>query len=146
MQQQAALFDCPIRVRQCCAMSKNTGRFRLASWLALAAMAFNALWPLLANARPAGQVAIFEVCTAVGTTPVAGDAGTVPAEGGERHLAPHCALCSTGTDKAPAAAQGTPLILAGAISTAERPHASFLDPVSTQPRSAAQPRAPPRIS
>ena len=127
-------------------MRATSTPFRFASWLAMAAMALNALWPLLANAKPAGQAALFEICTAAGISTVSGDTGTAPAEGGERHLIPHCALCTTGTDKAPAASQNTPLVMVEAAVAVEHPWVTLHGPAVTQPRSQAQPRAPPVLS
>ena len=124
-------------------MRACTASFRFASWLAIA---LNALWPLLANARPASQSAIFEICTAAGISTAAGDAGTAPAEGSERHLVPHCALCTSGADKAPAAAQSTSLVLIDASAAVEQPWVTLRGPAVTQARSRAQPRAPPVLS
>lgn len=85
-------------------MRAATLPFRFASWLAIAAMAFNALWPLLAQARPAAPPALLEICTAAGVRLAEGAVGHEPVDGAERHLKPHCALCSVGADKAPAVA------------------------------------------
>ena len=72
---------------------------RTTAWLAILAMALNALWPLIANAKPAGVESLFEVCTTQGFKSVAGDPAGAPDDSGEKHLQPHCPLCSFGTDK-----------------------------------------------
>ncbi|HUQ25984.1 MAG TPA: DUF2946 family protein, partial [Burkholderiales bacterium] len=62
---------------------------KLTSWLAIAAMALNALWPLIAQARPATLV---PVCTVAGVTHyVEIPGGTTPADSHE-----HCAFCFAG--------------------------------------------------
>ncbi len=127
-------------------MRTASAKFRFASWLAIAAMALNALWPLLANAQPAGQASMFEVCTAEGIKFVSGDAGKAPAESGARHLQPHCALCSFGADKVPALAQAAfavPVIVDASFGIAQL---AALSPGRLDPRSPAQPRAPPVLS
>lgn len=73
-------------------------QFRLASWLALAAMALNALWPLLVQARPAGVPVLSLICTAQGLRSLPGDpvAPVQPADTASSQL--HCVLCSAGGD------------------------------------------------
>lgn len=127
-------------------MRTASAKFRLASWLAIAGMALNALWPLLANAQPAGQASMFEVCTAGGIKFVPDDAGKATAENGARHLQPHCALCSFGADKVPALAQAAfavSVIVDAAFGIAPL---AALSPGRPDPRSPAQPRAPPVLS
>ncbi|SRR5579864_7569904 len=41
-------------------------RGRIAAWLALAAIALNAFWPVIANARPAESAVSSEICSAIG--------------------------------------------------------------------------------
>ena len=63
---------------------------RLATWLAILAMALQALWPLIAKARPATLV---PVCTVGGVTHyVDVPDGRSPAD--EQHQ--HCAFCFVG--------------------------------------------------
>ena len=127
-------------------MRAASAKFRLASWLAIAAMALQALWPLLANAQPSGQLAQFEVCSSDGVRFVNGDTGQEPAGSVAKHLQPHCALCSFGADKAPAVA---PLGYAvpPAVESSGIPSATALSPpASPDPRSPAQSRAPPLFS
>jgi hypothetical protein len=118
--------------------------FRLTSWLALFAMALNALWPLLANAQPATAPAQVEICTAAGLQ-LPGD-GHAPLDDARRHLQPHCALCSMGADKVPAAVGALDWSVAPAAPSGGRIASAVLpQPPHTHP-TPAQPRAPPRLS
>ena len=63
---------------------------RLTAWLAVAAMALNALWPLLAHAGPAEFSA--PVCTTSATAEFTSPAGTLPAPPAKLN-APHCPFC-----------------------------------------------------
>ncbi|OAI52156.1 hypothetical protein AYO46_06415 [Betaproteobacteria bacterium SCGC AG-212-J23] len=106
---------------------------KLAGWLAIVAMALNALWPLIAQARPATLV---PVCTVGGTTHyVEIPGGTTPVDSQHEH----CAFCFAGA----------------ALPASHVPHGldafSFISPkaVSFTPRSfilvSADARAPPVV-
>src|SRR5215470_9579887 len=69
-------------------------RRRTAAWLALAAMALNAAWPLLVNAQPVDPAA--EICSANGGNHAAGGA---PAKPGKEYHASHCNLCPFGAER-----------------------------------------------
>ena len=122
---------------------------RFTAWIAIAAMALNALWPLLANAQPGGTASPFEVCTAQGLKTIAADAGSVPdssGQSGSEHLQPHCPLCSTGSDKY-SAAPSTPLVVISAVESGCITPAAVQSAESRSDfRSPAQPRAPPAVS
>ena len=113
-------------------------RRRIAAWLALAAMALNAAWPLLANAKPADPGA--EICSATGLNHAAGGAPAAPAKGVHSS---HCNLCPFGAERGAAGSpvgQSLPLPLpesAPAFARGDSP----LPPLSLYP--AAPPRAPP---
>ena len=77
-------------------------RRRSAAWLALAAMALNAAWPLLANAKPADPSA--EVCSANG-----GKHGA-PATPDKGYHASHCNLCPFGAERGAAIAITPPAL------------------------------------
>src|SRR5262247_764480 len=82
-------------------------RRRAAAWLALAAMALNAAWPLLANAKPVDPSA--EICSASGLNHAAGGAPLVPEKG--LH-ASHCTLCPFGAERgAPIPFAAQPLLV-----------------------------------
>lgn len=124
-------------------MQLNRTRIRLTAWLALLAVALNAFWPLLAQARPAqaGETG-FEVCTVAGIRHL-GTKDEAPARG---QLVPHCAFCTLGAGHAPLAAMPACVL----------PPAPFsfgaVAPRDTGPHlvrfgfESAQPRAPPLVS
>lgn len=109
-----------------------------AAWLALAGVALNAAWPLLANAKP--SVPPSEICSATGLKHAPGGAP-------EKDLhASHCALCPYGAERCaaiPYAAQ-PPLVTAPAtarvFTRSEAPQAQIAL------WAAAPPRAPPFLS
>lgn len=106
---------------------------KITSWLAILAMALNALWPLVALARPSLLV---EVCSAGGVThDIELPGGNAPT--GSHHQ--HCAFCFAGAAlPAPRVAEGVAAV-------------SFTSPkaVSFTPRSfilvSADARAPPLL-
>jgi len=80
-------------------MYQKNSSSRLVSWLAIAVMALNALWPLLATARPAGVPSFMEICTSTGMQLVAGDPVAPSGDSDNKHLQEHCPLCVLGTDR-----------------------------------------------
>jgi hypothetical protein len=113
-------------------------RRRTAAWLALAAMALNAAWPLLANAQPADPA--LEICSAASGSHAGGGAPATPGKG---YHASHCNLCPFGAERAAAiaAVTGTSLLPVAApeqvFARCEAPQVS----ISLYP--AAPPRGPP---
>jgi len=65
----------------------------LPAWLAILAMALQALWPLIAQAKPFDPLQSAVICSAAGMALPAG--GDVPS-GGDRALE-HCKLCVSGS-------------------------------------------------
>ena len=123
-------------------MWARTTSSRFTVWLAILAMALNALWPLIANAKPSGVESLFEICTTQGLKAVAGDASSQGDEGA-KHLQPHCPLCSHGLDKAIALPSSLPsmaklAVVGSAIAIA--PESRSFDAPRFNP---ARPRAPP---
>jgi hypothetical protein len=118
-------------------MSAHRFRSRTAAWLALAGMALNASWPLLANAKPNVPALPSEVCSATGQK----HSGESPLSKGAQPS--HCALCPFNAERGPAiphakhiALPSEPVSVHHAVHRdAPRPEAA-LDP-------AARPRAPP---
>ena len=112
-----------------------------AVWLALAAMALNAAWPLMANARPAGPAS--EICSATGVRHAAGGAPSAP---DKNFHASHCNLCPFGAERSAAiSATVGPLPVpapapARAFVRGDAPQVGF------NLHSAAPPRAPPVLS
>lgn len=109
---------------------------RLSAWLAIAAMALNALWPLLAQAGPAEFALSW--CSAVGAK-----AGPVlPAPESPKLRAAQCPFCA-GAGDAGVALGGCPFsvrVVAGAGTALAATHSSV---VSTATYLAASPRGPP---
>ena len=119
---------------------------RFTAWLAILAMALNALWPLIANAKPAGASSLMEVCTARGLKALAGEPVSSPDDAGAKHLQPHCPLCSFGTDKV-SAPPAAPLYLAPAAASGCGPSVASQSAESRSDiRFPAHPRAPPASS
>jgi hypothetical protein len=76
-------------------------RHRIASWLAIFAMALNALWPLLAQARPR-SVALVPLCTVGGETHyVEVPLGKTPLEQKSSAQGEHCSYCTLSALPAP---------------------------------------------
>lgn len=104
---------------------------RLAGWLAILAMALQALWPLIAQARPATLVS---VCSAGGVT------HQIELPDGDSPRAGHCPLCVIGAPPALASAPAPALRLPpAAAAPRDRAFAVVLEAHPTP----GQPRAPP---
>jgi hypothetical protein len=124
-------------------MRARTTSSRFTVWLAILAMALNALWPLIANAKPAGVESLFEVCTTQGLKSVAGDPAGAPDDSGAKHLQPHCPLCSFGTDKMSAPPSSPLVIEPAAVAGRVALSAMVTESPSSDFRTPAHPRAPP---
>ena len=116
---------------------------RTTAWLAILAMALNALWPLIANAKPAGVESLFEVCTTQGFKSVAGDPAGAPDDSGEKHLQPHCPLCSYGTDKVFVPPSSPLVVEPAAAAGCATASVTASEPPSSDVHTPAHPRAPP---
>ena len=119
-------------------------RSRIAAWLALAGIALNASWPLLANARPNAPALPSEVCSATGQKH-AGESlpGEAPGKGARPS---HCALCPFNAERGPAISGAAPALLCPVPASgpvrelfSEPQLPAALDPC-------APPRAPPSFS
>jgi hypothetical protein len=114
----------------------NAHRFRsrIAAWVALAGIALNASWPLLANAAPRVPALPSEICSATGQK----HAGESPL--GKTDQPSHCKLCPYSADRGPAISGGAPAFRCPL--PASRPVSDFV----SKPRLAAalDPCAPPR--
>src|SRR5438552_18994140 len=108
-------------------------RSRIAAWLALAGIALNASWPLLANARPNAPALPSEICTATGQK----HAGESPFGKGARPS--HCTLCPFNAERG-AAISGSALALLCPIPACGPVRELFSEP---QLASALVPWAPP---
>ena len=122
-------------------MGANRSRSRIAAWLALAGMALNASWPLLANARPNAPALPSEICSATGLKH-AGESlpGQAPGKGVQPS---HCTLCPFNAERGAALASAAGAIFAPAPAAAQEPefYEAPLLAVAFDPT--APPRAPP---
>ncbi|HTF16402.1 MAG TPA: DUF2946 family protein [Burkholderiales bacterium] len=120
-------------------MTASLYRSRIAAWLALAGIALNASWPLLANARPSVPALPSEICSATGLKHAGeGLPGDIP---GVRPA--HCTLCPFNAERGAAISGAAPALLCpmpdrGQVQEffSEPQLQAALDP-------AARPRAPP---
>jgi hypothetical protein len=106
-----------------------------AAWLALTAMALNAAWPLLANAKPFDPSS--EICSASGLEHAGGGAPGVPGKG--LH-ASHCSLCPFGAERCAT----IPLAITPPPVPVAVPAQAFARGDAPQVRFALHPSAPPR--
>ena len=109
-------------------------RSRIAAWLALAGMALNASWPLIANARTSVPALPSEVCSATGQK----HAGESPLSKGARPS--HCTLCPYNAERGPAISGAAPALLCP-MPASGQVRESFSE---LQPQAALDPAAPPR--
>lgn len=117
---------------------------RIATWLAMAAVALNALWPLIANAKPGYADFAQEICSVV----MRDDAGRYsPSDAPTaKHLAKHCAFCSAGgnTNVIPAYT-AVPAVIQTEAEESRPDFAASCTPAAPD-HHPAQPRAPPSAS
>src|SRR5258705_6302340 len=118
--------------------------FRAAAWIAIAAMALQALWPLLAQAKPKDAVLV-PVCTVQGVTHYI----ELPSNGTpvEQHAASqhdHCSFCSFGGDRAALSPYLQPVVSTGLEEARPAPAAS--SEFRSEKSFSARPRAPPAVS
>ena len=91
---------------------------RVAAVLALLGMAFNALWPLIANAEPRTEFFATEICS-VSKSNAANALGKLPVQApAQKHQAVHCVFCASGACNA---SLGGALPGVVALSTATEP-------------------------
>jgi len=119
-------------------MNAHRFRNRIGAWLALAGIALNASWPLLANARPNVPALPSEVCSATGQKHGGeGLPGETPGKGARPS---HCTLCPLNAERG-AAISGSALALLCPIPASGRVRELFSEP---QLPAALDPCAPPR--
>ena len=89
-------------------------RRRLSAWLAMAGIALNALWPLLANGAAPPQSMPMTICSASGMHTVADGATGAPVQPAGNGTLVHCPYCTGAGDYTPvlAPALRTPLVVA----------------------------------
>src|SRR5258708_31732442 len=119
----------------------NAHRNRIAAWLALAGIALNASWPLLANARPNAPALPSEVCSATGQKH-AGESvpGQAPGKGAQPS---HCTLCPFNAERGPALASTAGAISAPAPAPPPKPRPPQKPPLPAPFAPTAPPPPPP---
>ena len=118
---------------------------RMSAWVAILAVALNALWPLIAECKPGAPSSLVEACDEAGMHHAAGDPDSAPSD--SVPLMPHCAFCSL-------AAGGFAVLTAKAFDAAFlrveadefRPAPVRVWPPAFAGYSPARPRAPPVLS
>jgi len=124
-------------------MTKARFRNRIAAWLALAGMALNAFWPLLANAKPNVPALPSEICSATGLK----HGESAPAEAPGKSAQPsHCTLCPGSAERGVAISRAPGALSRPAHARTLAP-AFFVElPLKAWFDPAAPPRAPPSSS
>jgi hypothetical protein len=125
-------------------MTASRSRSRIAAWLALAGMALNASWPVLANARTSAPALPSEICTATGTKH-AGE--SLPGDAPGKSVRPtHCTLCPFNAERGAAIPYAKHILLSSA--PVGVPHSVCYDALRSEAAldPAAPPRAPPYFS
>ena len=121
-------------------MNAHRCRNRIGACLALAGIALNAFWPLLANARAHAPALPSEICSATGQK----HADESPLGKGPRSS--HCNLCPYSADRGPAISGAAPALYCAL--PVSRPATDFVSeprlPAALDP--CAPPRAPPFFS
>jgi hypothetical protein len=125
-------------------MTEHRSRNRIAAWLAIAGVALNASWPLLANARPSVPALPSEVCSATGLK----HAGkSLPGETPGKGVQPsHCTLCPFNAERGAAIPHAKHILLSSKpVAVRQAVHRDALRPEAALDL-AAPPRAPPYFS
>lgn len=112
---------------------------RLGGWLAILAMALNALWPLIAQAKPR-SVTLVPICTVAGETHYLElPAGKTPLEQKTVSQGEHCSYCTL-------SALPAPLVFSSSEKHASAQPAQFRVQVAEAPAFlSGRPRAPPLL-
>ena len=117
----------------------------VAAYLAILAIALQALWPLLAQAKPK-NVVLVPVCTVQGVTHYielpSGNGAPIEQHAASQH--DHCSFCTFGGERAALTSSLPPVLLARIDEAAPR-HVAVSELKSETPYS-VRPRAPPAVS
>jgi hypothetical protein len=117
--------------------------FRSAAWLAALAMALQALWPLIAQAKPRSSTLV-PICTVDGVTHYFElRKGDTPLEKRTTAQHDHCAFCSLG---GVAVLPSVPHAFHNDRFVGREAAQPLLQPLASRSFSSAHPRAPPLIS
>ena len=125
-------------------MTAHRSRSRIAAWLALAGMALNASWPLLANARPNVPALSSEICSATGLKH-AGEG--LPEETPGKSVQPsHCTLCPFNAERGPAISGAAPALFLPKPACGQAPAFFTGSRLQSAPVLSGSPRSPPALS
>jgi hypothetical protein len=119
---------------------------RFGKWLAMSAMALNALWPLISQAQPKEPELFTTICTLEGMQTVELPVGKVPFDDSAGKHQKHCKLCIGGNDRTQALVSAPADAFRSPIFAVESPSALPAAEVRATSASLAQPRAPPALS
>ncbi len=120
-------------------------RRRLA-WIAALAMMLNALWPVIAQAKPGPAPTLQEVCTSAGLQKIAVDASAPVDHSSGGKASPHCAFCSFGNDQVALPSARIVAVVHADVAAQPIPIVRVVPLPEPPSRSSAQPRAPPYSS
>jgi hypothetical protein len=119
-------------------------RRRVAAWIAILAITFNALWPLVPEAEPAGADLPHDICTAKGVALAAGS-GEKPGTPLFAHGLAHCAMCCAAPSDAVPSSGGAYFVPPGAgVARVSLPDDARLPAPS--PTLQTRPRPPPVLA
>jgi len=114
-----------------------------AAWFALAGMALNGFWPLLANARPNVPALPSEICTATGLKHSEG----LPGEGPGKSVQPsHCTLCPFNSERGPAISGAASALVCPMPDCGQAPAFFTVSRLQAAPVFSGSPRSPPALS
>src|SRR3954469_21572785 len=124
-------------------MNPSMSLRRSAAWLAAFAMALQALWPLIAQAKPHSSTLV-PICTVDGVTHYFElKKGDTPLEKRTTAQHEHCGFCLLG---GAAVLPSLPHVLHGDAFVAGEAAQPLLQPIASRSFPSARPRAPPPIS
>jgi len=119
-------------------------RFRSAAWLAVVAMVLQALWPLVAQAKPRSSVLV-PVCTVQGITHyIELPGGKSPVEEQSEAHHQHCSFCTFGGERV-TLSPFLQSIISARLEEAQPPQVDACE-LGSERSSNARPRAPPAVS
>ena len=125
----------------------NPVRRTSAAWIAIVAIALQALWPLIAQAKPAVPGMRVAVCTAGGVTHyIELEPGESPLERRSAAHHEHCKLCVFGGERVVVLPPPVVHALVIPVASTDVTHAPALASPESLSYRRAQPRAPPSLS
>jgi hypothetical protein len=128
-------------------MTWSCARRRLAALAAICALALQALWPLVAQARPRTPGILVPLCTVDGVTHYLElSTGKSPLEERSASHCDHCKFCAFGAERTVAVIPAQPVPLPRVECVAGKADATGTLPGESPQRLLARPRAPPAVA